>query len=164
MVMPQFLQSVKWAGIPSSLGGGSKQDTGKHRQTQHSTAGVKHGPPLRTERSLEHTEPDPGPCSLSSADQGEAKGSCHSRDILHFSSQSSSEVHCSHLSPCLALCWRVDCIRDFPGNLLFSRLAAPSPHPLQPTSPGAVRRSFVLQGKVCSCCQFNSLFPLHQSP
>lgn len=88
LVLPQFLKSVRWAGIPSSLEGGSKQDkAGKHTQTRHTAAESEAWPTLRTGRSLEHTDPDPGPCSFSSADQGEAKGSCHSRDILHFSSQ-----------------------------------------------------------------------------
>lgn len=65
-----------------------------------------------------------------------------------------SEGRCSHRSPCLALCWWADCIRDFPGNLLSSRLAAPSPHPPTPPSiPALAHESWSSQEEFWSAGQ-----------
>lgn len=131
LVLPQFLKSVRWASIPSSFEAGSKQDPGRHRRTLHTAAESKAW--LKGACSTLNLTLAIYLLTRHSVPEWVRKGMPQRPLYCVSLPDYFSEGRCSHRDPRLALYWRSDCIRDFLGNLLSSRLAGPSLHP--PTPP-----------------------------
>lgn len=168
-MLPQFLKSVAWFGIPSSL----EVDQSKTWRAQPDPVHC------RREWSTATFElwKEPGALELTLAMQPLLSTAGWGWRELPLQGYFAfllpalpREVHCSHCSSCLALCWWVDCIRDFPGNLLSSRLVPSSPHPpysLQPQvleQSGGVLVCRARSGPAANLTHFSFYIRAHDTP